>query len=449
MDFAEAKVFADSLLAGGPVGGWKLLEYVSHGKSAVILRGRRGETTAVIKVFHPGLIEQYGRHAQLIRINRERELIDKHHANMVRILDAGSCEATEHLFVAMEVAPGRPLSEVLDSIPRVNIADLIEQLASAAMQLENWGFTHRDIKPENIHVSEDFASLMLLDFGVMKPHGDDSATSLQVSKAFVGTHQYSPPEMIHGREENTLDGWRAITFYQVGAVLHDLIVRKPIFQHATTRHADLVTAIDNETVVVASDDVDSRLCNLATRCLLKIPLERLELVRWNDFMFSELVSQKPSLQARKDALQRQIQVGRALNRVNVIEDVETRRLKDVRLSTIVRAARARFDQALAELGNLMPTRSTVVDGVAHPSPSVTYTFAAAPDAGLGQPFRIQVAVALHDDRKIIDVYARASKGLADTEVGWTHLGPALENLEGFSDAFQGWVLTIMEELVKQ
>ncbi|WP_247539248.1 protein kinase domain-containing protein [Ralstonia pseudosolanacearum] len=449
MDFAEAKVFSDYLLAGGPLAGWELLEYMSHGKSAVVLRARRDETNAIIKVFHPGLIAEYGREAQLVRINRERELIDKRHANMVRVLDAGSCEATGYLFVAMDVAAGRPLSEVLASIPHENIATLIEQLARATMKLENWGFTHRDIKPDNIHVSEDLASLMLLDFGVLKPHGDDSATSLQASKAFVGTHQYSPPEMIHGSEENTLDGWRAITFYQIGAVLHDLIARKPIFDYATTRHADLVAAIDNDPVVVVSDEVDPRLCNLATRCLLKNPLERLALVRWGDFMFSDHVSHKPSLQARKDALQRQLQLGNVLNRVDVIEDVERRRLKDMRLLTIVRSARAQFDQALAELGGLMPTRSTEVDGGAHPSPAVTYTFAAASNSGFALPFRIQVAVALHDDRSIIDVYARASKGLADTEVGWTHLGPALENLDRFSDTFQEWMLTIIEELVNR
>lgn len=245
MDFAEAKVFSDSLLRSGIIAGWELLGYLSHGKSAVVMRARRGQMAAVVKVFHPGLVEAYGREAQLIRVSRERDLIGKHHANIVRILDAGTCESTNNLFVVMGVAPGKPLSEVITSIPRANIATLIEQLARAARQLEDWGLTHRDIKPDNIHISEDLASLMLLDFGVLKPHGDDSATSLQVSKAFVGTHQYSPPEMIHGREENTLNGWRAITFYQIGAVLHDLITQKPIFEFATIRHADLVTAIDH------------------------------------------------------------------------------------------------------------------------------------------------------------------------------------------------------------
>ncbi|WP_133647499.1 protein kinase domain-containing protein [Paraburkholderia flava] len=449
MDFAEAKVFSDSLLAGGSLAGWDILEFVSHGKSAVIMGARRDQTKAVIKVFHPGLVAQYGRDAQLIRVNRERELIDKYHPNIVRVLEAGSCAVTEHLFVAMDVAAGQPLSKLLASIPRANIVTLIEQLARAAMQLENWGFTHRDIKPDNIHVSDDLTSLMLLDFGVLKPHGDDSATNLQVSKAFIGTHQYSPPEMIHGREENTLDSWRAITFYQIGAVLHDLVVRKPIFDYATNRHADLVSAIDSDIVNVTAEDVDPHLCNLATRCLLKRPNERLELVRWDDFMFSDRATQKPSLQSRIDALQRRSRVGKVLGRVDAMEGVEERRLKDRRFSTIVRSARSQFDHALAALGALMPTRSTSVDGEAHPLPALTYTFVAAPNFGLAVSFRIQVAIALHENDSLVDVYSRASKGSTDTEVGWNYLGPALESLDGCSEKFQEWILTIIEELLEQ
>lgn len=449
MDSAEAKVFSDSLLRDGPLAGWELLQYLSHGKSDVVMEARRDQLKAVIKVFHPGLIEHYGRDAQVIRINRERSLIDKQHANIVRVLDAGSCELTGKLFIAMDVAAGRPLSDVLTLIPRPNIAPLIEQLARAAMQLENWGLTHRDIKPSNIHVSDDFASLMLLDFGVMKPHGDDSATSLQASKAFIGTHQYSPPEMIHGCEEHTLDGWRAITFYQIGAVLHDLIARKPIFDHATFRHADLVVAIDNEAVVVVHEEVDRHLCNLATRCLLKNPIERLELVRWDDFMFSEHGLDKPTLHSRKDALQRKLKLGNILDRVNVIHNSERQRLNKIRLSEIVKSARAQFDVALVELDGVMPTRLTDINLSAYPNPAVTYTFSPAPSFGLDLPFRIQLAVALHEDRKTIDVYARASKRLVDTEVGWTHLGPALESLDSFSDVFQEWMLTIIEELISQ
>lgn len=77
MDFAEAKVFSDKLIAGPEVAGWKLTGYISHGKSAVVLHAQHAERRAVLKVFHPALTEQYGREAQQVRVDRERTLIEK------------------------------------------------------------------------------------------------------------------------------------------------------------------------------------------------------------------------------------------------------------------------------------------------------------------------------------------------------------------------------------
>jgi eukaryotic-like serine/threonine-protein kinase len=449
MDFAQANVFAETLLGIGSIGGYELTKYISHGKSAVIMQAHRDGESIAIKIFHPGLIEQYGREAQLVRISRERELIGKTHPNIIRILDAGCCESSGHLFVAMAFAAGKPLSKALSTIPRENIPLLIEQLANATLQLENWGYTHRDIKPDNIHISDDLKVLTLLDLGVMKPHGDDSATSLQASRGFIGTHQYSPPEMIHGREKDTLDGWRAITFYQIGAVLHDLIARKPIFDASTKRHADLVAAIDHEPVEVISDDVDPRLCNLATRCLLKDPNDRLTVVQWTDFMFSTHDANKPSLLARREALRRQMITGTVLRRVDTLESAESRRLKAARFSTIVQSARIQFDGALSAMGSMMPMRSTTINGHPHPLPAITYTFCAAPKLGLAEPFRVQIAIALHETGSLVEVYGRASKVAADTEVGWSQLGAALENFDRFSEKFEEWLLGLIEELFQQ
>ncbi|MGO0628660.1 protein kinase domain-containing protein [Pseudomonas sp. SAR267] len=449
MDSAEAKLFSDTLLAGPNISGWKLTGYISHGKSAVVLNAQHGQKTAVIKVFHPTLVEQYGREAQQIRVDRERSLIGKHHDNIIKIIDAGLCKETGNFFVAMEIADGKPLCDVLGLIPSDKISLLIEQLASAAMQLELWGVTHRDIKPSNIHVSEDFSSLKLLDFGVMKPHGDDSATLLQVSKAFIGTHQYSPPEMIHGREDKSIEGWRAITFYQIGAVLHDLIVRKPLFHHATVRHADLVLAINNEPVVVTSNEVDENLCGLATRCLVKNPIERLDLVTWEQFKISANESTKLSLDARKEALQRRLKLNSVLSLSDALEKQENRRLDEIRLKEIVGAARETFDIALAALQGIMPSRETTVDGHVYPNPALTYSFNPAPKLGLDTKFRFQIAIENFTDRQTVDVHVRASKGLGDTEIGWTKLGPAFKNFENFSEKFQEWLVKILEELIAE
>ena len=110
------------------------------------------------------------------------------------------------------------------------ILPLIAQVASAAQFLEDNGLAHRDIKPENIGVSDDFSHATLLDLGVLRPVGLSNITDEGEQKAFVATLRYSPPELLYREEEDNVEGWRVITFYQLGAVLHDMIMRYPIFR---------------------------------------------------------------------------------------------------------------------------------------------------------------------------------------------------------------------------
>lgn len=247
MDNATAEVFSRELEQLGSIAGYRLGCRLGYGKSAVVYAAEREGQEYALKIFHPGLIEEYGKAAQLERIEREKRLIGWSHPNIAEIIAGGEASDSGHLYVVMRRVPGVPLSESLSRVPRSAIPILVQQLAAAAKALEDFGYFHRDIKPGNIHYIEgDRPRLVLLDLGVLKPIGDSAATNLQKPGAFIGTHQYCPPEMIHGRQSETVDGWRAITFYQIGAVLHDLVCLKSLFSYANQRIADLVQAIDSE-----------------------------------------------------------------------------------------------------------------------------------------------------------------------------------------------------------
>ena len=79
---------------------------------------------------------------------------------------------------------------------------------------------HRDIKPENIVVTPS-GHIVLMDLGVLKLVGTRSFTDDE-HKQFVGTLRNAPPEFLFWDEHDTVDGWRAVNFYQIGAILHDL-----------------------------------------------------------------------------------------------------------------------------------------------------------------------------------------------------------------------------------
>lgn len=266
MDSGQASLFRDSLQETS-IGGWHVSGFYGNGKSAVVLPAVRGIEEGAIKVFHPELIERYGKDAQLQRIRRESSLVGASHPHLVRILDGGECAVTGHLYVVMERIPQRNLHQALADIPMDAVPKLMAQVASAARFLEDRGLAHRDIKPENIAVSDDFSHATLLDLGVLRPIGFSDLTDVS-QRSFIGTLRYSSPEFLLRQEEDTIEGWRAVTFYQLGAVLHDLLMKRPLFHEYGEPFAGLVEAVKSVNPVVQADD--ARCVNLARRCLIKI-----------------------------------------------------------------------------------------------------------------------------------------------------------------------------------
>ncbi|WP_198120340.1 serine/threonine protein kinase [Massilia rhizosphaerae] len=282
MDSTQAKMLIVSLL-GKSVGGWLVEEELGYGKSAVVMRATSGERTGALKVFHPELVERYGEEKQIARISRETGLIGSKHPNLVEIYAGGKCSETGHLFVVMELVPYRNLKSSIKDIPTTSIRSIIEQLASAAIFLEERGLVHRDIKPENIAISENYESIKLLDLGVLRPFAESNLTDID-QRPFIGTLRYSSPEFLQRKEEHSLEGWRALTVYQIGAVLYDLLMKREIFSEFSSPYSVLVEAVLKETPDVYGEDPD--LVRLCRHCLTKNPGTRLELVSWNDFTTS-------------------------------------------------------------------------------------------------------------------------------------------------------------------
>ena len=286
MDALKAKKLLEKLRSNR-VDGWQITDLCGWGKSAAVFKAEQSGSPAAIKVFDDELVERFGRPAQLARIGRELTLTDKGHQNLVRILGGGETK-DGLLYVAMEFVDSPNLAQVLKEFPRTSIQDAIAQIASAAKFLEDNRLVHRDIKPDNIAISSDFSKCLLLDLGVMRPIGETDLTDNE-QREFLGTLRYSSPEFLFREERDTVEGWRALTFYQIGAVLHDLIMRVRIFSQVDTPYARLVEAVKSDKPRIEAADVAPDLVLLAKNCLVKDPDKRLELVSWESF---EVNSQK-------------------------------------------------------------------------------------------------------------------------------------------------------------
>lgn len=281
MDKLKAKEWEDKL-RGQVVAGWSIEALIDSGKSAAVFRAKRVDQLAALKIFDDEMIARFGDKTQLARIERELSLVGKDHPNLVKIIDGGVDPTTQNHFIVMELLDGPNLKDCLKAVPSDHIGGLVEQLAAAAEFLELHGLAHRDIKPANIILLDELKVLKLLDFGVLRPVGVSGLTD-GIARDFIGTLQYSSPEFLLRSESDTTLGWRAITFYQIGAVLHDLIARRSIFDEFSNPYGRLVLAIQNHVPVIHGIDVPPYLIELARCCLVKDPTLRTELVSWDRF----------------------------------------------------------------------------------------------------------------------------------------------------------------------
>lgn len=288
MDRVKAEEW-ESQLRGKSVGGYQVEKLIDNGKSAAVFLARNDEVRVALKIFDDELIARYGDQAQLARIEQELKLVNVSHSNMVKILAGGVDEATGNHYLVMEYLEGDNLKKCLKDIPDENVPKLVAQLAGAAKFLEDMGLVHRDIKPENILVSNDRESITLLDFGVVRYIGKPGVTDDDGIQPFIGTLQYSSPEFLLRKESDTLEGWRALTFYQIGGVIHDLLTRRSLFEEYATPYARLVNAVQYVSPIMEAVNQPHRLMHVASCCLLKKPELRVAFLKWEDFQIENLM----------------------------------------------------------------------------------------------------------------------------------------------------------------
>ncbi len=264
------------------IGKWLIGDYINNGKSALVCKCFFAKKTYAIKIFDKELVEEFGEDDIKMRVERQIQIKDKHHPNLVKIFDGGKCSNTGFYFIIMEFLDQPNLSQEIVRIPRDRIKAIIKQLVKAVLFLQKHKIYHRDIKPDNISISTDYKKVILLDLGVIKPMIPDNDSSYQ--KKFLGTLQYSPIEYFLATVDDA-EGWKAVTYYQIGAVLYDLIERKQMFaeyKHQWGRLSHAVLTIEPEFSAV---DVPAELIHLAKKCLIKDKSLRLKIVKWDDFKF--------------------------------------------------------------------------------------------------------------------------------------------------------------------
>ncbi len=229
---------AQENLAGRSVAGYRLIERVGEGGTAMVYRAEHPDhRICAVKILKPRLRSDENARKRFLRESKYGERVQ--HSSVVQTYGYGEEDGLYYL--ALEWAEGEPLSDFLGRTGRLSpkvVAHILTQLAGALGAAHASGIIHRDLKPENIVYDPKTQQVKLLDFGIARDAEADPAQRLTRTGFFVGTLQYVAPEALSGElvgSSADLYSLATITYYLLTG-LHPYDGRSPreLFQQLLT-----------------------------------------------------------------------------------------------------------------------------------------------------------------------------------------------------------------------
>ena len=231
-------------MVGTTLSHFSILRQIGAGGMGVVYEARdeRLGRTVAIKVLPAGALADESARKQF---RREALTLSKlNHPNIEVVYEFDSKDGVD--FLAMELVPGRSLSEVIASGPlaEAEVASLGSQLIEGLAAAHAEGILHCDIKPGNIRVTPQ-GRLKILDFGLarlVRPEASGGGTTQTLTAtqyAVAGTVPYMAPEQLRGER---LDARTDI--HAAGAVLYELATGRRAFPQES--QAVAISAILNQ-----------------------------------------------------------------------------------------------------------------------------------------------------------------------------------------------------------
>ncbi len=246
---------------GFQIGRYKLLELIGFGGMGQVYRAVHVELnkTVAVKLLPPDRAENA---IAIDRFRHEMKALGQFsHPHVVLATDAG--EEDERFYLVMEYVEGFDLSELveqLEPLPVANVAELIRQAALGVQAIHRQGLIHRDIKPSNIMLSlEGIVKVLDLELSRFNPDHVD-AKDLTAAGQVLGTKRYMAPEQF---ETSQVDS-RA-DLYSLGATLGSLLFGKVPLTESTGTHSS-----------PERDDIPEEFLNIIRRCTARISSDRLD-----------------------------------------------------------------------------------------------------------------------------------------------------------------------------
>jgi serine/threonine-protein kinase len=263
---------SDHALKPGDVlaGKYVLGERLGSGGMGVVFLAEQPELQrrVAVKVLHPHLAHQamFARRFQTEAVAASRV----RHRCTISIIDF-DVEAGATPYIAMELAPGRPLGQLLDEevVPLRRALGVFDQILSALEAVHACSIVHGDVKSDNFIVEQQARGdvVKMIDFGLAQLDGAVADPGL-----VAGTPEYMAPELARGEPAT-----RASDLYGAGIILYELLTGATPFAGGSTSE---ILQRQLEDVVVPPSlrrpdrDIPPALDRLVVRALEKDPAAR-------------------------------------------------------------------------------------------------------------------------------------------------------------------------------
>ena len=222
-----------SLLPGGRLGRYQVIEQIGRGGMATVFRAldpslKRDVAIKVLPSYmseDPSFVDRFSHEAQAVA-----GLV---HPNIIRVYDFG--EDKGFSFIVMEHVTGGTLVDRLDQPLEISEAlGFTRPLGEALQYAHGQGVIHRDIKPSNVLLDEAGRPI-LADFGLARML--EGSAYLTQGGEVLGTAEYMAPEQALGRQAD-----QRSDMYSLGIVVYQMVVGHTPFK-ADTPSATLMAHI--------------------------------------------------------------------------------------------------------------------------------------------------------------------------------------------------------------
>jgi serine/threonine protein kinase/Tfp pilus assembly protein PilF len=221
-------------MIGQTVSHYRILEPLGEGGMGTVYLAEDTHLGRRVAIKFPSLgSDSHDYRARFLR--EARAVSELNHPGIATLFDYGETEEGRP-FLVMELAKGRPLSDLMQAgeLNLQRAVTIVIDVAAALIEAHARGVIHRDIKPSNIMI-DDNGQVKVLDFGLAKQLNKDLAPSSAPeartllstetrSGVVLGTPAYLSPEQATG---GAVDGRSDL--FALGTLLYESIAGRTPF----------------------------------------------------------------------------------------------------------------------------------------------------------------------------------------------------------------------------